>query len=544
METVFLYEDLNTLGESKKRLKAMLGFFFRTLSELGDLDDDWLVSLEERLVYDGLIRHLVSRDACIEPEVSGLAVKYLLEDEEVARSFSTPYLLVDDYQTLSKASQRLVDMVVGSECAITADRSQTMAIEESFPHGIDVNAFIASHPQTKHVELSTSRRCPQRIVAMYDALTSTAEDVPPLYPQAGVEGTAKIIKWNTPRDEFRGVATLVHRKLDGGGLDPQDIYVATPSPYWQKSILEALARVGIPTTSLMHSKDLGGDPTDLTGCDSQQTYTIFALLTDPTDVVAWRAWCGYGDYLLGSTSWDNLEVYAAERQVGVVEALREVAATQERDMVDVARLSRRYGAAQRILSKVSGKTGFALLNALEGLGMGLTPTLERLCGHIRGKETASELFARMHATLEQPSFERGCLRVGSASDIFGSSCKLLIVIGCVDGLIPSHRSFTTRQTPEKLQETLDAERRAFRALVSRTCDGLILSYPCKEDLVTAERLKLEIRRVRAENGRRVAQLKPCTFIERLGDSAPGVVSGERLLCDVKPSQQRPRYLTP
>lgn len=182
---------------------------------------------------------------------------------------------------------------------------------------------------------------------------------------------------------------------------------------------------------------------------------------------------------------------------------------------------------------MSGKTGFALLNGLEDLGVALTPTLERLCGFIGGEETAHELLLRIHTALEQPPFKENCLCVGNISDIFGSSCKLLIVVGCVDGLIPSSRCFDTRQTIEKRQKVAEVERGMFRALISRASEELILSYPYKEDLAIAERLKLEVRRVRTENGKRIAQLRPCDFIEQMGDSAPGVISGEQSLSDVR-----------
>lgn len=99
-------EDMKTCGLKNRRLKEMLKFFYRSWTELvedADGNADWLLAGEEADVH-GLLKGILDfTGGILEPELSALAVRYLLADGEALAGAQRAHVLVDDYQMLSRA---------------------------------------------------------------------------------------------------------------------------------------------------------------------------------------------------------------------------------------------------------------------------------------------------------------------------------------------------------------------------------------------------------------------------------------------------------
>lgn len=85
VEMGFIMEDMKTCGLKNRRLKEMLKFFYRSWTELvedADGNADWLLAGEEADVH-GLLKGILDfTGGILEPELSALAVRYLLADGE------------------------------------------------------------------------------------------------------------------------------------------------------------------------------------------------------------------------------------------------------------------------------------------------------------------------------------------------------------------------------------------------------------------------------------------------------------------------------
>ena len=104
-ERDFVFEDVKVSGVRSKRLREMVKFFLRGLTELADWDDDWLVYEEERVVF-GLMKEAVEfSGGVLSEELGGIALKVLLQDAQALASSRVAHIVVDDYQLLSRSSQ-------------------------------------------------------------------------------------------------------------------------------------------------------------------------------------------------------------------------------------------------------------------------------------------------------------------------------------------------------------------------------------------------------------------------------------------------------
>lgn len=121
-ELAVLMEDVKVSGLKPGRLREMLKFFYKSISDCADDDERWLITAEEQTVHAILTENLEARRALLPCEVSSLAYRGLVK-AEVEREPLT--LVADDFGSLSKASQRLVrhlatDGLVAAEFAFAA----------------------------------------------------------------------------------------------------------------------------------------------------------------------------------------------------------------------------------------------------------------------------------------------------------------------------------------------------------------------------------------------------------------------------------------
>ena len=531
-ETKFLLEDMKTLGEPNKRLSEMLKFFYRQWTELGDEDPNWLVSVEEKLVVDALQRHLTSRHAMLESELANIAAKYIGSHDEAISALGKPYVIVDDYQNLSKASQVALGLLGRNYLVVAGNENERIQSIESFPYPEGIDAFRAYYPDVYEVHLSVGSRSAQGITAAGNALilnSSKMENTVVSMQESMHSGFVKVVKWNTPSDEFKGIAYYLKRRLsnEDDSLNFEDVFIAVPNKTWGKNIIKQLNALQIKTSDVITRQPLCGDPRKLSSSYDLRMYTALNLVAHPRDAVAWRSWCGFGDHLTNSIAWARLEVYANERGIDIIDALEEIALADDRSINDVVILTDCFKSGSKIIQRCEGKRGFALLGLLAETGKDFSSDVEKLIGRIEGDEDAKELYEKASTQLLDPAYRtNGSVKVGLYESMCGLEAHLVILAGTIDGFIPSGRAFDTTSVSHKRDAIKEDERILFYSALTKATDELIISYFQKEDLEVAESLKMEVRRVRAEHGRRVALVSPSCYIDEMGDALPGPLAGD------------------
>ena len=88
-------------------------------------------------------------------------------------------------------------------------------------------------------------------------------------------------------------------------------------------MVKALLAAKVPAQALTDRQPVRGDIRDNERCVPAHVLTALDLVADPENALAWRCWCGYGDWLANSSALANLRAYADEHDKGLVEALRD-----------------------------------------------------------------------------------------------------------------------------------------------------------------------------------------------------------------------------
>lgn len=546
-EERILMEDMKTCGLKPKRMREMLKFFFREWTELGDEREGFLVEDDEHLVHDAIMRHLRLRDAMLPVELGNLTVKFLRDCSDAPAWCRRAHVLADDCQNYAKATQLALDLVTRESLMVCGNVNQQVATAEAYPYPAGFATFVAAHAGCEVVALTEGLRCPPRIAAMGNALVEAGDmDTATCVAVAAGEGAVSVtgaprakggvatcadlpgdtrfVQWVDPNAEFMGIARYLKHAFAGEGtapLHPRDVAVVVPNALWGRAVAKVLEVNGMPSDQLVSYHALKGDPRDDARCADLRAYTLLALAADPRDAVAWRSWCGFGDYLTRSNHWCRLEDFAEQAGMGVVDALAQLADFAEPPFTGADVLAARWREAQALLAPVRGKRGFTLLAACKQSGQSeLPPAFETLLAPLSGTEDAAELLVRAHGRLERRFADVDAVRIALPSMLVGLEFDTVIIAGAVDGFYPGVGAFDVENDEERQAELAAADRRAWYAAMGCARRTLIVSTFQKDHAETALRSGMQVHRIRDEHGQAMARLAPSRFALELGPEAP------------------------
>ena len=305
-ETDFLMEDVKTLGARPKRLREMLKFFYRGWTELADEDPEWLFTVEEIDTFEFLTCELQYLGAMMEPQVSNLATKALRMEGRVRERFVRKHVFVYGYQSLSRASQLLCQLVAGEELVAGVGPDMGADVFESYAYPAGVEDFVRLNPAAKVVEVDMQ----------------------------GVAGdkVRDAHVWKTPADEVEGTADAIVAAVEAG-MNAEDIAVVTFHPWWTQQMARALQARGLQANAWLGAPRLHGNIRELDRCLGLRTVTLLRLLADEHDGMAWRSWFGFGDYLARSNQFAEMRRRVCGMHIGegctVAASKRAEVSTQE-----------------------------------------------------------------------------------------------------------------------------------------------------------------------------------------------------------------------
>ena len=288
-ETDFLMEDVKTLGARPKRLREMLKFFYRGWTELADEDPEWLFTVEEIDTFEFLTCELQYLGAMMEPQVSNLATKALRMEGRVRERFARKHVFVYGYQSLSRASQLLCQLVAGEELVAGAGPDMGVDVFESYAYPAGVEDFARLNPAAEVMEVSAQGAAGDKVRDAHS--------------------------WKTPADEVEGTADAIAAAVEAGA-NAEDIAVVTFHPWWTQQMARALQARGLQANAWLGAPKLHGDIRELDGCLGLRTVTLLRLLADEHDGMAWRSWFGFGDYLARSNQFAEMRRRVCGMHIG------------------------------------------------------------------------------------------------------------------------------------------------------------------------------------------------------------------------------------
>lgn len=569
VELGFIMEDMKVSGLKQRRLREMLKFFYRNWTELAggaDDDDSWLIPGEEADTHALLKDVLHFTGGILEPEASAMAVRFLLGRPDVLAGAQRAHVLVDDYQMHSRASQHLANLLARDSVTVAADPTAVVEVFDSYPYGEGVGEFTQANEDCERIVLSESHACASaaraanRLRASLDAGVAPLDDAatagnatspsqgassatpdtaatPTIPDRAAAAASFTTLEAADPTAEMDAVADTVQAALEAG-TDPSSIYVLAFHPAWERRVARALETRGIATATPVRGRVAAGDYRDLDRCAAARLLTALALVANAHDALAWRAWCGFGDYLANSAVFADMRAEADEQGKNLVAMLDEVAAAAPAEGFPgtaIGRVLDAYRAGRALIEQTQGLEGDELISALAS-ALNLTgENGERAIQLVRAltapepsavlaPSDAQTLIARARNRMSAPVFEatEGCVLIGDSTHLTGRTPATLVLAGFVNGFFPMRDFFdATVTTPDKQKLVRATDTRRLYAAAGKATQRLAASWFTSIGLVEAETLKLEIGRVKLRRGERIAVTTPSIY---LADIDPGAES--------------------
>lgn len=525
----FLLEDMKPVGINTRRLKQMLLFFMKQWSDAKP-EEDWVLPTEEAGVIERMRTLLTLQGGMLRDEAPFICANYLASPAGKAQAACYSHVFCDDFQLLSRAEQMCAGLCTGTQLLATGDANAVTHANTAYPYVKGFERFTQLRRGAEELQLGTAYTGPQ-VAAFADALRQQEgmESCPtPAVHDTGCELTE--LRWDVAEGEVAGVTRIIERiRSQESDTHPSRIGVLVPNKRWGTFVARALGKRLLKHSTAGLPANITGDPRVKGRHDAQSAYVKLALLADPKDMLAWRAWCGFDHPITNSDVFNHLLAYATEAGLGYYEALQ--AAVADPSVLNYPRaeaLKAPFKSGRAFIESHHMFRGFSLLAAV---GMDKLPQYAGIHDLLSGEETPAELFALVREQLTGPRFpdDPGYVHIVTYESICGLDYDYLFALGLVDGMVPRREAVDYNSAASIRLPYLQEDRHMFYAGFPKATRQLVLSHFSTANLETAERMKMEVARIRSENGTRIAYLQPSTFFTESGAARPSMVGGDDYL---------------
>lgn len=525
-EEAFLLEDLKLTQVAPRRLAEMLKFFYRSWADLEPMEGAWFYNEEEERVYDRLVKGLQGRRAYAVAEVARRAWEALSDDDALVARLGFDHVLVDDLPLLSRASQTVALLAARESFTAAGDPLVGGHALEDYPFTAGLDDLAQHYPQSQRVRLRESHKS-EAVGRALELVAADIEQAQEKRPQAQAveapapqdgDGVLALLECPRAEDECEAVAEQV-AQLVAQGRAPEDMAVIAVTPRWTGGVLAALKRRGIPCATVVRPK-VAGDFRFPERCRAARAVTLLKLAADPTDPVALRSWCGFGDHLANSSLMATL-VEAGDCPTLQAEAPALPPQPGARLQQEAARVAEALERGRAAVAALDGLTGRALVErAWQAVGgtaeEGLPAALVLAVQDGGDKADATALVAALEQRCLFPALEGQGVLVGGLDDFLGLSLPVVVVAGLVNGLVPSRSYFDpARVERDRRPELLARDQRRILGALAVAERELYLSTFAAASLTTAENLQLKIDRVRLRDGERLCDVSPSETVRAL-----------------------------
>ena len=482
-----------------KRVRAFEAAWARLQSE----EPGWAMDATDQRFEKCLVAWLCFHRAMLIGELVPEALRFLRNNPMSDALKAFDHVIVDEYQDLNRAEQDIIDLLAKAGTAVVVgDADQSIySFRHANPEGL--KDFRTRHPTTHDELLAECRRCPTRVVRIADELIKhnyPSPSSPRLRAMStNHEGEIHVIQWNDPEEEAQGVAEYISHLLTNQGYAPGDILVITPRRRLAYPIRDVIKGKGVPVHSFYQEEALEEEP-------AQRAFALLTLLAAKEDRVALRWWLGQGSQTGRSASYRRLRQHceaSGDSPWNVLEAI-------DRGDLQLPRIS-------NLLKRFRDLKGtFVSLPslALQDLVDYLLPEDDDSCTALREfavvalpqSNKVSDLFAHIRTGITQPEAPEGdFVRIMSPQKSKGLTSKVVIVTGCIQGLLPIEKP-----------GTIPEQRRLFYVAITRCTDILVFSSFVRIERQLAMSTGIQLQNHKGYLGRTIAS----RFISELGPTVP------------------------
>jgi len=334
------------------------------------------------------------------------------------------------------------------------------------------------------------------------------------------DGEIAIFQWPTMQKEAQGIAEIIHNQIKKDEVRPGQVLVLAPRRHFGYAIRDALNDINISSHSFFQEEELDSQY-------AQQAFTILTLLSNPDDRVALRCWCGLNSSTSLRGGWKRLQDHCSNSGETPYAALKNLISGLI--TIPYSRpLIKRFQELNRHLGKLKNFRGQILVDVLFPENEEWTTSLRSLASTIEENDfSAQTLQEHLRTQITQPELptDVNYVRVMSLHKSKGLTADLVVVLGCIEGLIPS----MPRQEITACEQSaiLEEQRRLFYVAVTRTRKTLVLSSITQLPRGLAHKMNATVSsHIGNQN---YASTFASRFLHDLGPSRPEAISGAEFL---------------
>lgn len=521
-EERFLLQDLRSFGGingAEKKLKAFGAAWARLQSD----EPGWPRAPQDHAFQVALHAWLSFHGAMLIEEMVTVTLDHLRNNPLCAERSQFEHVIVDEFQDLNRAEQVLVDLLAeqGSLNVIGDEDQSIYSFKHAHPEGIVT--FANEHPGTHDETLAVCRRCPTSVVALANSLIThnqTASGRPLQPKQENGAGNVRIVQWPSLASEAQGIAEYVRSRIEQEDVTAGQVLILAPRRQLGYAVRDALLQVQVVSHSFFNEQALDGNAKELDEADAQQAYVLLTLLAEPEDRVAMRCWCGFGSNGLGEAGWRRVRARCHETGDSPRTVLQQLADGTVK-IAHTGSVVQRFSLLLEREAAMGGLHGHALADAVFPDGPEWSKPLRTIVSTAFPANvdfSVGDLLDEVRTGVTQMETPTNVdfVRVMSLHKSKGLTAKLVVVMGCIEGMIP-RIDFDSPQAEQ--QRSLEEQRRLFYVALTRTTETLILSSVTNIPVQQAYQMGLGVAGGRVQASR---------FVTELGPTRPNPIAGVAL----------------
>jgi len=437
--------------------------------------------------------------------------------------------LVDEYQDLNKAEQAVVDFLAGPAalCIVGDDDQSLYSFKFAHPEGI--RSFAISHGAVDDHELLECHRCPTRVVSIANSLISHNQDRErrELIPIATKgPGEIQIVQFLDVPREATWIAEFVDDQINGRGRHPGEILVLAQRRAIGNPIHAALQARGIPSKSYYQETELDSEV-------AQERLAILKLFVNRGDRIALRWLLGRGSADFRTGAYQRLRTHCEATGDSPWDALTKLANGQ----IAISHMNQILSRFRAVLNELNFLAEHRDVHDFVGRwlrGEFEIGEFRLLVARLFGDDasdnpgTPEELLTRIIEEVSQPEIPPDVteVRIMSLHKSKGLSSPVVIIAGCIDGLLPTEPDPGLPHVER--EASLEEQRRLFYVGITRVKADPTSNRPgtllltSSRTLSLADAMQSNIRPARQRYG--LVNVHMSRFIAELGPTAPAAVA--------------------
>ena len=258
---------------------------------------------------------------------------------------------------------------------------------------------------------------------------------------------------------------------------------------------DQLRTLGVSAHSFFSEEILEGDPKDLSDCKAQCVLSLLMLLANREDRVALRTWCGFGSNNLNANAWAKLREYCEKQDLAPWDTLERlqsgtIAIAYTKPLVE------RFRLLNIELARLENLRGENLISAVFPADQEWADPFVELKSVIGDEEFgAKDLVALIQRNATQPELPTDVdyVRVMSLHKSKGLTADMVVVVGCLEGLVPF---IDWEDSQVEQTRSLEEQRRLFYVAITRARKTLVLSSVTLLPTKSAYRMRARLGRTR------------------------------------------------